>query len=414
MAGGHAHAHSSADELSRVPVDPRARVVLVAVLGAVLVATVLGVVQLWPEHKPRAEGGSNAFAAPGVTFHDARVLRVQQPCASVRESEQQTSCGQVVVRVLSGTQRGARTQVPVAPEVSTSGLRAGDTLELLQTPASNGRASTFSFFSVERDLPIGLLAALFVLVVALVARLRGLLALVGLAFGAAVVVLFMLPSLLDGHSGLGVALSGSAAIMFVVLYLAHGLSMRTSAALLGTLVGVAITAVVGLVAIGQTRLSGVSDETGSLLSSYVRDLDFQGLLTCAVIVAGLGVLNDVTITQASAVWELRAVAPNLSRARLFARAMRIGRDHIASTIYTIVFAYAGGALSVLLLLYFYERPPLSLLSTEQIAEEVVRTLASAIGLVLAVPVTTAIAVATVGDRSSSRPLPRDTDPTDPR
>ena len=161
---------------------------------------------------------------------------------------------------------------------------------------------------------------------------------------------------------------------------------------------------IGLLAIDATRLSGASDETAATLGAYVGDLNFQGLLTCAVIVAGLGVLNDVTITQASAVWELRGAAPQLTRTELFTRAMRIGRDHIASTIYTIVFAYAGAALSVLLLLYFYQRPILSLVSTEEISEEIVRTLASGIGLVLAVPITTAIATFAVGGRPSSRPV----------
>ncbi|MDQ6642510.1 MAG: YibE/F family protein, partial [Actinomycetota bacterium] len=215
-------------------------------------------------------------------------------------------------------------------------------------------------------------------------------------FGGYILAAFMLPALLDGKPGLGVAVVGASAIMFVVLYLAHGVSIRTSAALAGTLVGVGITALIGLLAIHQSRLSGISNETGALQSGFVHDLNFQGLLTCAVIIAGLGVLNDVTITQASAVWELRGAAPDLDRRALFSRAMRIGRDHIASTIYTIVFAYAGAALSVLLLLYFYQRPVLSLVSTEDISEEIVRTLASGIGLVLAVPITTAMAALTVG------------------
>jgi len=141
------------------------------------------------------------------------------------------------------------------------------------------------------------------------------------------------------------------------------------------------------------------------LSSLVGQLNFQGLLTCATIVAGLGVLNDVTITQSSAVWELRAAAPELSRRELFGSAMRIGRDHIASTIYTIVFAYAGAALSVLLVLFLYERPILDLLGTEDIAAEVVRTLASSIGLVLAVPITTAIATLTVSGAAAKKPHP---------
>jgi uncharacterized membrane protein len=253
----------------------------------------------------------------------------------------------------------------------------------------------YSFDTVVRLKPLWLLGALFVLVVALVARLRGLLALVSLAFGGFVLFRFMLPALLSGSDGLAVSLVGSAAIMFVVLYLAHGPSIRTSAALAGTLLGVAITAAVGQVAVQGAILSGFGDESAALLSAFTGDMSFQGLFMCALVVAGLGVLNDVTITQSSSVWELREAGPELTRWSLFGSAMRIGRDHIASTIYTIVFAYAGSALAVLLLLSLYDRPVLDLLSTEAIAEEIVRTLASGIGLVLAVPVTTAIAALTV-------------------
>jgi uncharacterized membrane protein len=190
--------------------------------------------------------------------------------------------------------------------------------------------------------------------------------------------------------------------MFPVLYLAHGPSMRTSAALAGTLVGILITALIGVAAVKSARLSGITDEGGTILSTFLGDVSFQGLLTCALIVAGLGVLNDVTITQASAVWELRAAAPEMNRRRLFGSAMRIGRDHIASTIYTIVFAYAGTALSVLLLLFLYQRPLGDLLATEDISTEVVTTLATAIGLVLSVPVTTGISALTVGPPARSR------------
>ena len=206
---------------------------------------------------------------------------------------------------------------------------------------------------------------------------------------------FMLPALLSGSSGMAVSLVGSAAIMFVVLYLAHGPSARTSAALGGTLLGVGVTALVGQLAINGANLSGFGDEGAAMLSAFAGSLSFQGIYTCALVVAGLGVLNDVTITQSSAVWELREAGPQLTRRELFTSGMRIGRDHIASTIYTIVFAYAGSALAVLMLLSLYDRPLFDVLTSETLAEEIVRTLASGIGLVLAVPITTAIAVATV-------------------
>ena len=398
----HSHVHDPAD-LAEVPVRPAARVALLASLVVAGLVTVLGLVLLWPSGDPQVEDPSAAFAAPGVTFHKADVTAVAPACetpeASAQGGEDGERCGAVRATVLSGSREGERISIQVPPEVSRSGLASGDRLEVMQLPSSGaeptGTEQQFSFFSVDRNAPVGWLALAFVLVVAAVARLRGILALVGLGFGAFVLVRFMLPALLEGADGLLVAVVGSSAIMDVVLYLAHGVSIRTSAALAGTLLGVGVTAAIGVLAIDRTRLSGVSDETGSLLSTFVTDLDFQGLLTCAVIVAGLGVLNDVTITQASSVWELRGVAPELGRRELFGRAMRIGRDHIASTIYTVVFAYSGAALSVLLLLYFYERPALSLVSTEEIAEEIVRTLASGIGLVLAVPITTAIAALTV-------------------
>jgi uncharacterized membrane protein len=119
------------------------------------------------------------------------------------------------------------------------------------------------------------------------------------------------------------------------------------------------------------------------------------VLVASVVIAGLGALNDVTITQASAVWELRAAAPAMRRGELFRSAMRIGRDHVASTIYTLAFAYVGTALALLLAVQLYDRPLLDLLGTEEIAEEVVRSLTGGIGLVLAMPITTVLAALVV-------------------
>jgi uncharacterized membrane protein len=327
--------------------------------------------------------GSVEYAAEGVTFPHAEVLAVRGD-------------GIVVSRVLEGESKGDRVRVQVPRDISESGLRRGDVVELQRNPTVKGVEQSFALFGVDRSRTLWLLLGVFVLSVVLVARLRGVLALVGLLVGGYVLTQFMLPALLLGASGLGIAMIGSAAIMFVTLYLAHGPSLRTSAALAGTLAGIAITAVIGVAAIRSARLSGVDDDAGAILASYVHGVSFTGLLACALIVAGLGVLNDVTITQSSAVWELRAAAPTMSRRALFGSGMRIGRDHIASTIYTIVFAYAGTALSVLLLLYLYQRPAASTLTAQPIATEVVTTLATAIGLVLAVPITTAIAAVTVG------------------
>jgi uncharacterized membrane protein len=206
---------------------------------------------------------------------------------------------------------------------------------------------------------------------------------------------FVVPAMLLGHHPALVALAGATVILFVVLYTTHGLRPTTSAALAGTLGGVAITVGLATWAVHATRLNGVTGDAGSALLSYAPDATFPGLLVAGVVIAGLGVLNDVTITQSSAVWELHELAPGTTARSLFASAMRIGRDHIASTVYTIAFAYAGAALPVLILVLLYDRPLLDALTTGQLAEEVVRTLAGSIGLVLAVPATTAVAVLVV-------------------
>ena len=399
---GHSHkSHEYDVVVGRLP-----RIAILSLLGLAAVATIFGVWRLWPDpaKEPKVPA-SAAFGAPGVTFPHARVNSVQPACPITKVADggqgpdsgyrPSSSCGNITVRVGgsggSGGEKTATVQVP--PEVSHSGLRAGDTVQLVRAPAGQGQPASYTYFTTDRHISLFWFAAIFALIVIAVARWRGLMALITLGFGALVITKFMLPALLAGESGVWVALVGSSAIMFVVLYATHGPTLRTSAALVGTLLGIAVTAGVGGYAVHASRLTGIADENGGTLSSFVGNLNFPGLLTCGLIVAGLGVLNDVTITQSSSVWELRSAAPEMPRRQVFTAAMRIGRDHIASTIYTIVFAYAGASLIVLLLLSIYDRPMLDLLSNEAIAEEIVRTLASALGLVLAVPITTAIAAA---------------------
>jgi uncharacterized membrane protein len=221
-----------------------------------------------------------------------------------------------------------------------------------------------------------------------VARLRGLASLVGLAFAFFILLQFVLPGLLTGESPTLVSLVGSAAIMFVVLYLAHGFSARTTTALVGTLFGLALVAVLGSVSVSAAHLTGLTTEETVTLHGFDPTLDFSGLVLAGIVVAGLGVLNDVTITQASAIWQLREVNPEIGWRDLYKHGMAVGRDHIASTVYTIVFAYAGAALPALLLIEVYSQP-LWTTVTSALAEEVIRTMVGAIALVLAVPVTTA-------------------------
>ncbi len=396
MGGSHRH-----DDI-RLVTARTPRLALITFLAAVGAAALVAMALMWPDTGDQPE--HHAYADEGVVFLDAEVVGVEEMCpvivfdpsAPSRERpEQPAHCNEVTVVPSSGAAEGERVAILAGPEPARSGVRPGDTARIAEIPQPDGAESVFGWVGVERTTPLGLLAIGFVVVVALVARVRGILALVGLGLAAVVVGQFMLPALFAGGSGVGVALVGSTVIMFVVLYLTHGLSIRTSTALAGTLVGIGFTAALGTWAVHSTRLSGVAGEEANQLAAMIDGVNFQGLLMSAVVIAGLGVLNDVTITQSSAVWELRAAGPHLSRRDLFASGMRIGRDHIASTIYTIVFAYAGTGLMVLMLLAVYDRSLYDSLIDEAMATEVARTLVTAIGLVLAVPITTAIAAATV-------------------
>jgi len=376
----------------------------------ILAATVAGLVLLWPSGaKPQSP---LHFAADGVSFPRGKVTAMTTgPCGKSDNGSQNPTpvplagklpiCGRATVTITGGSAADHTVSVEVPPEVVEAGVGAG--VILTKTPARTGSPATYSLFDVQRGLPLVAMAVIFALTTIAVARLRGLLALLGLGVAAFVVVTFMLPALVEGQNPLWVGLTGSAAIMFVVLYLAHGLSLRTTTALLGTFAGLALTALIGVVAVRAAHLTGITSDDNSLLAQMAGQIDPRGLLTCGIILAGLGVLNDVTITQASAVWELREAAPGMAPRRLYSTAMRIGRDHIASTIYTIVFAYAGVALPILLIIDLYGQPLGTVLTSPDIAEELVRTMASAIGLVLAVPLTTALAVAVAtADRRSPR------------
>jgi uncharacterized membrane protein len=362
---------------------------MLLLLVPVGLATIVGLFVLWPEGEPtRAEQAAAVALPPGTTYPDARIVSVESFDCGIDPSAAPQTCANAVVEILDGEGAGDYQQVELPPEVVAAGVSEGDTLVLTRDAGAEG-GPTYAFYDYERDTPIIVLAIAFAVVVGLVARLRGLASLVGLAFAFFVLLQFVLPGLLSENSPTLVSLVGSAAIMFVVLYLAHGFSARTTTALVGTLFGLTLVAVMGSVAVSAARLTGLTSEETIQLQGYDPTLSFSNLVLAGIVVAGLGVLNDVTITQASAIWQLREVSPDITWRELYTRGMSVGRDHIASTVYTIVFAYAGAALPLLLLFEVYPTPIWTLVTSSALAEEVIRTMVGAIALVLAVPVTTA-------------------------
>jgi uncharacterized membrane protein len=418
---GHSHVHTDDSTLSRAQLRQRssarrrAVVLLSWILMPLAVLAVTAMVLLWPGGTSAQPAVGNPYAAaPGASIATGTVQRTAtQACPGSAGSTPAQSCF-IAYTAASG---GAEVPVVITPDiVQTRGVKAGDTIRYVDLSAlSTGTgpqamAPHYVFMDFVRTMPLGLLALMYAVVVIAVARWRGLRALIGLAGAFAVLGWFVLPALMEGKPPMLVGLVGASVIMFGVLYFAHGFSARTSTALLGTLFGLGATAALATWAVDAAALTGTSNESTYQLLNLTQGMSLSGMILCGLIISGLGVLNDVTITQSSAVWELYELAPQTSARTLFTSAMRIGRDHIASTVYTIAFAYAGSALPVLILVSLYDRPLLDALTSAELAEEVVRILVGSIGLVLAIPVTTAVAVAVV--KATGRPTPVEMSPND--
>ncbi|GAA1726438.1 YibE/F family protein [Aeromicrobium alkaliterrae] len=391
----HSHGHGPVDE---GPPRPQLARTLGAIVAAIAVATGIAMVLLWPssDDVPR---NVDPYGAEGVTTVEATVTGLEAfDCGSTGEVDIDSmptvagDCANVTAEVTSGPAEGDTAEFQLNSTNFVAGTVAeGDQVRLVQYEIEGG-AYGYEFRDFVRGVPLTALALVFAVLVVLIGRWRGLFAIAGIGVTLVALMTFVLPGILSGQAPLLIAVVGSTAIMIAVLYLAHGISIRTTSALFGTLFGIAFTAAAGLIGTDWSHLTGLTSEDDALLLATVPQLQMQGIVAASMVIAGLGVLNDVTVTQASAVWELRALQPFASAWDLFRSAMRIGRDHIASSVYTLVFAYAGSAMTVMLLITAYQRGLVDVLTSGEIAQEVVRTLVGAIGLVLAVPVTTAFAV----------------------
>ncbi|WP_406105407.1 YibE/F family protein [Streptomyces sp. NBC_01003] len=406
---GHSHSHGPA-----APVSKHLRKVIAAVLIPFSVAVVVGLVVLWP-------GGAPSHARTGVGFdrqtQQATVTKVDKvDCKSVNASgdtptgdtstaegqtaEQQAkgTCEKATVRVDSGKDTG-RTFTEIVQPDSPRQLHEGQKVIVAYAPDAP-KELQYSVTDVDRRLPMALLAGIFALAVVVVGRLRGVMALVALAISFMVLTFFILPAILQGSNPLVVAVIGASAIMLIALYLCHGLTARTSVAVLGTLVSLVLIGLLGSLFIGWAALTGNTDDNTGLIHGLYPSIDMSGLLLASVIIGSLGVLDDVTVTQTSAVWELHQADPTMGWRGLYRAGIRIGRDHIASVVNTLVLAYAGAALPLLLLFSIAQSSVGTVANSELVAVEIVRTLVGSIGLVASVPVTTALAALVV---SADRP-----------
>ena len=306
-------------------------------------------------------------------------------------------CEVLNVRMTSGPERGESVRLDWSPDGPSPAIDPGDRIVLGRTTAGPEGQSEPQYYvaDFQRRTPMLGLAFLFAVAVVALGRIRGLRALVALGLSLVVLAGFVIPAILEGRNAVAVAVVGSVMVLVFAMYLSHGVNVRATTALLGTLVSLALTAALAVVFVGATRLTGMGSEEAIQLGVLAEQIDIRGLLLGGVIIGSLGVLDDVTVTQTSAVWELHRANPALRPRSLYRAALRIGRDHIASTVNTLVLAYAGASLPLLILFTQAQRRLGDVLTGEMVAVEVVRTLVGSLGLVAAVPVTTALATLVV-------------------
>jgi uncharacterized membrane protein len=299
------------------------------------------------------------------------------------------------VELLEGDYKGIEMEMDYGKRQVISNnvyLQPGD--EILVTIGSHlDGFLTVYFVDFIRLNAILWLTAIFAITILLISRWKGLRSLLSMAFSLAIIIGYIIPNILAGGDPLRVSITGSIVLLGLTLYLTYGWNLKTHAAVLSMIIVLLITGTLAALFVVITRLTGSGDENALFLIQMLNtQINLRGLLLGGMIIGALGVLDDLVTTQASAVFELHHANPALEFRRLFQSAMRIGQDHVAATVNTLVLAYAGASLPMLLMFSLARGDYGKLVNFELIAEEIVRTLVGSLGLIAAVPLTTAIAI----------------------
>lgn len=339
-------------------------------------------------------GADTAVEVEGILVTDTYTAQVidadEAPCSGTTDDDG-VRCRVVTFTLSAGPDRGLERmqEFPLDAPASVD-LHTGDRIVVSYSEGAE-QGYEYQFADRQRRPVLWALALVFAIAVVLLGRMRGLAALAGLVASLMIVLQFVLPNILDGHSPVLVAVIGATAIAYLALYLAHGFNAMTTVALLGTLASLVLTVVLSWVFTEVARFSGYASEEAQFLGLLAGRVDVSGLVLGGIVIGALGALDDMTVTQAAAVAELRRADPTMSRRKLYAAGLRIGRDHVASTVNTLALAYAGAALPLLLLFVLSRQSLGTVANSEDVAIEIVRTLVGSIGLVASVPITTWLA-----------------------
>jgi uncharacterized membrane protein len=370
-------------------------------VGLLVAITVIGLVALWPHGKL---GGTalGLIHTEGATVEAVR----QVPCGQLGAH----GCRHVDIKVTSGPRKGLRTSFTVVGEIKVLALAPGDHIRVYPNKLPPGartlpgqKLGPYNFSDFDRGGAMFWLAIAFAALLLFTARLRGLRALAGLGLSLLIIVAFVIPAILHGKPPVEVALVGALAVILVTMPLTYGFGPKMIAALVGTALSLFAAAALADVAARFAHLSGASSDEALYIASTQSSVSLRGLLVAGMVIGALGVLIDLTVSQSSTVLALRRANPALGFAGLFREAIDVGHDHISATVNTLVLAYAGAALPVLLIFSIGHTSFTDAVNGEAVAQEVIASLVGSIGLILSMPLTTALA-ALLAERMSPAAL----------
>jgi uncharacterized membrane protein len=370
---------------------------LVLTVALLVIATVFGLALLWPHGTLHRSAQFGPIRTVGAIAQSVETV----PCALSASH----TCRVAHVKILNGPDKGQLTTLTTVAAVGSLDVSQGDRIRVYKNtlPAGSRPGDAYSFADFDRRSAMLWLGVGFVVLLLATGRIHGLRALIGLLASLLIVIKFVVPAILHGSSPFAVAVVGAFAVMVVMMPLSYGLGAKSLAAWLGTAVSLLLAAGLAYAFAHLAHLSGAGSDESVYLGATQSRLSLQGLLVAGMVIGALGVLVDLTVSQASTVIALRRVNPSLGFGGLFRGALEVGHDHIAATVATLVFAYAGAALPVLLIFSVGGTSFADAVNGEAVADEVIAALVGSIGLIASMPITTALA-ALLAPRMSDKQL----------
>jgi uncharacterized membrane protein len=328
---------------------------------------------------------------PQEKKYDAVVTAIKEE-KMLKEDNKNQLYQKLEVLITNGDKKGQKLTVEngAVANANTPKYQKGDEVVVTITQDPSGQGMAFISDYIRRT-PIYVLFILFISLTLFISRKKGLFSLLGMAISFLVIFNFILPQILLGNNPILIAIFASAFFIPISFYLAHGLNNKTTAAIIGTLIALTITGILALVFVNWAKLTGYTEEIGYLQILKGITINAQGLLLSGIIISISGILNDVTVSQSAIVFQLKKTDQKLSFKDLYLKAMEVGKDHIASVVNTLVLVYTGSALALLLLFNDSAHPFTEIINYDFLAQAIIETLVSSIGLILAVPITTFIA-----------------------